>query len=248
MRIAVPTMENTLRVLEVIKNRQTIVFDMDGVLVDASKSYRVAVQKTFTHFSGKEVSKEELSAVKKLGGLNNDWDLTEFLLKQQGLKVEKDDIVSVFQSHYAELADVEAMLVEKSFFEKLSMNYNLAIFTGRLKKEAHYTLEKNEVLKYFYPIITLDDVGLDRQKPDSLGIEMVKEKIITNKIYYLGDTVDDMICAKSSCVCGIGVLPPQDKSEELSELLKSENAMVVLDQTVELESFLNIKEVENASK
>jgi len=178
--------------------------------------------------------------VKKLGGLNNDWDLTEFLLKKQGLEIEKDDIVNVFQSHYAKLADIEEMLVDKSFFEKLSKNYNLAIFTGRLKKEAHYTLEKNEVLKYFYPIITLDDVGLGRQKPDSLGIEMVKEKIITDKIYYLGDTVDDMICASSSCVFGIGVLPPQDKSDELKQLLKSENAMVVLDETIELEAFLEM--------
>ena len=37
-RIAVPKLENTLKVLEVLKVRPTIVFDMDGVLIDASKS------------------------------------------------------------------------------------------------------------------------------------------------------------------------------------------------------------------
>ncbi len=51
---------------------------MDGVLIDASKSYRVAVQNTFKDITGKEVSAEVLSETKKLGGLNNDWDLTDF--------------------------------------------------------------------------------------------------------------------------------------------------------------------------
>jgi histidinol-phosphate aminotransferase len=239
MRIAVPKMENTLKVLAALKVRPTIVFDMDGVLIDASKSYRVAVQETFKHFSGKEVCAKEISAVKKLGGLNNDWDLTEFLLKKESLDIPKDDIVEVFQSYYEKLADVEEMLVGESFFENLSEKYNLAIFTGRLKKEAHYALDKNGFTKYFYPIITLDDVGLDRQKPHPLGIEMIKEQIITEEIYYLGDTVDDMVCSYSSNVIGIGVLPPQDKSDELKELLKSKNAAVVLNQTKDLEEFLS---------
>ena len=131
------------------------------------------------------------------------------------------------------------MLVGESFFENLSEKYNLAIFTGRLKKEAYYALDKHKFTKFFYPIITLDEVGLDRQKPHPLGIEMIKEQIITEEIYYLGDTVDDMVCSYSSSVIGIGVLPPQDKSDELKELLKSKNAAVVLNQTKDLEEFLS---------
>ncbi len=69
---------------------------------------------------------------------------------------------------------------------------------------------------------------------------MIKEKIITDKIYYLGDTVDDMSCAITANVAGIGVLPPQDKSEELKQLLKSKDAMVVLEQATDLEEFLEI--------
>lgn len=245
MRIAVPRMENTLKVLEALKIRPTIAFDMDGVLVDASKSYRVAVQKTFKEFSGQEVTKEEISETKKLGGLNNDWDLTEFLLKKYGFEVDKDKIVEVFQGFYSELADIEEMLVDKSFFERLSKIYNLAIFTGRLRKEALYTLEKYGVAHYFSPIITMEDVGLDRQKPDCLGLKLIKERIITDRIFYLGDTIDDMVCVVESNqeggapVTGIGVLPPQDKSDELKALLKSKNAMVVLEQANDLEAFLS---------
>lgn len=238
LRIGVPTVENTKKVLEALKIKPTLAFDMDGVLIDASKSYRVAVQKVFKHFTGQEVTAEEISAVKKLGGLNNDWDLTEYLLKKNGFEIDKDEIVKFFQGFYAELADIEEPLVSKEFFENLSKDYNLAVFTGRLLKEAMFTLERNGFSKYFSPIITLEDVGLDRQKPDCLGIQLVKERVITDKIYYLGDTVDDMQCAETAQVVGIGVLPPQDKSDELKRLLKSKNAVVVLNQTTELTNFL----------
>lgn len=55
---------------------------MDGVIVDASKSYRVATQKTFNYFTKKKSLKKRISELKKMGGLNNDWDLTEYLLKR----------------------------------------------------------------------------------------------------------------------------------------------------------------------
>lgn len=237
-RIAIPKLENAKKVLDALQVKPTIVFDMDGVLIDASKSYRVAVQQTFTHFTNKEVSAQEISDTKKLGGLNNDWDLTDYLLKKYGYIIEYDKIVEVFQSSYKLLADIEEPLIKKEFFEALSKNYNLAIFTGRLTSEAYFTLNKHNFSKYFYPIITLEQVGFDRQKPDNYGLELIKEKIITDKIYYLGDTVDDMYCADKAKVIGIGVLPPQDKSDTLKELLKSKNAMVVLNQTSDLINFL----------
>lgn len=120
----------------------------------------------------------------------------------------------------------------------LSEKYNLAIFTGRLREEAFFTLDKNKITKYFYPVITLEDVTMDHQKPDCRGLEILKEKIITDKIYYLGDTIDDMVCANVASVNGIGILPPQDKSEDLKNLLKSKKAMVVLNQTKDLITFL----------
>lgn len=238
-RIAVPKLENTKKLLEILKIKPTIVFDMDGVLIDASQSYRKAVQETFKHFAEKEVSSKEISDTKKLGGLNNDWDLTEHLLKAHGFNIEYDSIVDVFQGFYGQFADTEAPLVAGEFFEKLSEDYNLAIFTGRVKEEAFFTLDKHNFTKYFYPIITMKEVGLDRQKPDCYGLEIIKEKIITDKIYYLGDTVDDMTCAMTANVVGIGVLPPQDQSEDLKNLLKSKNAMVVLNQATELFEILD---------
>ena len=175
-------------------------------------------------------------------------EATEYLLKKYGFEVDKQDIIDIFNSHYAKLAQIEEPLVDAEFIESLSKEYNLAIFTGRVNGEAFYTLEKHGFTKYFYPIITMQEVGLDRQKPDCLGLEMIKEKIITDKIYYLGDTVDDMTCAITAKVVGIGILPPQDKSEDLKELLKSKNAVVVLEQATDLEEFLKGTKCEAVKK
>ncbi|MEA3232425.1 MAG: HAD hydrolase-like protein [Thermodesulfobacteriota bacterium] len=69
-----------------LKPSSLIVFDMDGVIIDVSKSYRETVRQTARRFFTGATdwddlpdplfSLTELAAVKETGGLNNDWDLT----------------------------------------------------------------------------------------------------------------------------------------------------------------------------
>jgi HAD superfamily hydrolase (TIGR01548 family) len=69
-----------------MKPKRLIVFDMDGVLIDVSRSYRDTVRQTVKLFFKGARSREDLpdplfplsdlARVKQSGGLNNDWDLT----------------------------------------------------------------------------------------------------------------------------------------------------------------------------
>jgi phosphoglycolate phosphatase-like HAD superfamily hydrolase len=69
-----------------MKNKKLIVFDMDGVLIDVSGSYRETVRQTARLFFKMAPSSDklpeplfplsDLAAVKQSGGLNNDWDLS----------------------------------------------------------------------------------------------------------------------------------------------------------------------------
>ena len=73
-----------------IKNKKLIVFDMDGVLIDVSRSYRETVRETARLFFKMAPSSEklpqplfpltDLAAVKQSGGLNNDWDLSSLVI------------------------------------------------------------------------------------------------------------------------------------------------------------------------
>src|SRR4030042_4785973 len=67
-----------------------LVFDMDGVLIDVSESYRRTIAKTvqiyletclgFKRRSAPLITEEHISSFKMAGGFNNDWDLTSGLL------------------------------------------------------------------------------------------------------------------------------------------------------------------------
>ena len=70
----------------IMKPKNLIVFDMDGVIMDVSTSYRDVVRRTAKLFFRPARDSEnlpeplfglsDLAAVKQSGGLNNDWDLT----------------------------------------------------------------------------------------------------------------------------------------------------------------------------
>ena len=67
-----------------------LIFDMDGVLIDVSKSYRKTIRRTIQIYlenclgfeRGRRawITDEEISLFKSAGGFNNDWDLTSGLL------------------------------------------------------------------------------------------------------------------------------------------------------------------------
>jgi len=69
-----------------MKPERLIVFDMDGVIIDVSRSYRDTARQTARLFFKGAHSREDLpdplfqlsdlARVKQSGGLNNDWDLT----------------------------------------------------------------------------------------------------------------------------------------------------------------------------
>lgn len=85
-----------------MKNKKLIVFDMDGVLIDVSKSYRETTRQTVKLFFKGALSSEklpeplfslaELAAVKQSGGLNNDWDLSCYIIKMLFSRIEKPPV------------------------------------------------------------------------------------------------------------------------------------------------------------
>ncbi len=241
LRVTIPTKAGVERIKDILKLKRYLVFDMDGVLINAANSYRLAIAETYKFYSKKTISQEEIQKVKNLGGLNNDWDLTKFLLDRDGINISYEDIVNTFQKIYWDngkgLINNETPLFDLNLFDELSKKYNLAIFTGRLRKEALFALEKFNLENYFYPIITTDDIPSGKGKPDSFGLNLIKMSTIGKKYFYFGDTIDDMICAKNAGYLPIGVLPPQDKSEELNLKLKLNGAEFVIN------SINNINEI-----
>ncbi len=68
-----------------------VIFDVDGVLIDVSKSYHFSIKDTVDHFTGKDIPLEELRDIKFSFGINNDWDVSVagILYADSGLPLDK---------------------------------------------------------------------------------------------------------------------------------------------------------------
>lgn len=218
------------------KQKRIILFDMDGVLIDVSNSYRLAIQKTVAFFTNNMVSNEEIQAFKEKGGYNNDWDLSEALILARNITAPKQDIINKFQEFYLGIngnkgfIDNEKLLINKDLLKKLSAKYKLGIVTGRPRKEAIYILNKFGINDLFKVIIGLEDYPSEKAKPDPYSIQLALTKIGNgvNSIY-LGDNIDDITAAKSAGIDAIGVLPSGIFSTSLKKKLEMSGAKLILD-------------------
>src|SRR5687768_17080953 len=81
-----------------MSSRPVIVFDMDGVLVDVTESYRETIRATVRRFTGKEITRELVQDYKNAGGWNNDWALSQRIIFDiAGIDVPYDEVVREFQ-------------------------------------------------------------------------------------------------------------------------------------------------------
>ncbi|MBN2010690.1 TIGR01548 family HAD-type hydrolase [candidate division KSB1 bacterium] len=200
---------------------EAILFDMDGVLVDVSQSYRLAIQYTAEHFLGQSIKQEEITALKQQGGYNNDWDLTDAIIKKRGMTVDRNAIIDRFQQFYLGdnfngVIQNEKWLLSKNNLEKLKKNFTLGIVTGRPRAEALYVLERFDTASYFDVVVGMEDIPID--KPDPAGILLALEMLHVSRALYVGDTIDDMKAARAAGIDAIGMMVGDDDGERLMEV------------------------------
>lgn len=214
-----------------------LIFDMDGVLVDVSASYRETIQQTVEHFTGRRVTRDQIQAMKNQGGFNDDWDLSDHLIRDLGVTVPFNDIVEYFQGIFlGGLIQQERWIAADGLFDRLSRDHALSVFTGRLHEEANLTLDR------FAPGVFPHVVGVDdvpRRKPAPDGILKLRAAIPHDKVWYIGDTVDDARAALAAGVPFIGIADPEAPMHRATTaLLKATGAITVLDDINSLEQVL----------
>lgn len=185
-----------------------LIFDMDGVLVDVSQSYREVIRQTAGYFLKRNVSISEVNQIKNRVGINNDWDATYALIDKPAISY--DVVKSYFQKLYlgrdkkTGLINNEKLLISKQNLQLLKKKYKkLGIATGRPKKEAEYVIKKNRLEKIFDCIIALEDVVNSKPFPDSLLA--VIEKLDLKKTVYIGDSPSDVTAAEKAKIASIFV-------------------------------------------
>lgn len=222
---------------------QLLVFDMDGVLVDVTESYRETIQRTVEHFSGRRISRPEIQDWKNRGGWNDDWALSNALIRDAGVEADYQAVVDYFNSIFHGngsdgLILRERWIAKDGLFERLSQHSQMAVFTGRLRWEAELTLKRCGPHLCFEPVIGTDNVT--RPKPHPEGLLKICAESSAKQRWYIGDAVDDARCAREAQVPFIGIAAPANpRYDELVKVLKAEKAVAILDDINQLEAVVN---------
>ena len=230
-----------------------LIFDMDGVLVDVTESYRESIAQTVRHFTGVDVTGEQIQDYKNQGGWNDDWKLSHHLIKEAGKEVPFETAKDYFQSiflgngsdpsrHDANqsrdrkgavspangLIMREQWVAHPGFLEELNRGFDFAVFTGRPQADAQLTLNRFGGGVVFHPIIGMEDVS--HHKPDPEGLLRILDANPGRQVYYIGDTVDDARCARAANVAFVGIAAPSNpRYLDLVFLFQEEGAWAIID-------------------
>ena len=219
---------------------------MDGVLVDPTHSYRAATIETIASFSGRRISQEAIAAMKNRRGYNNDCVLAVDMLREFGIEVSYDRLWSRFHDflwgpNEDGLIRCDSWLAENEVLGRLAAayRYRLAIYTGRPAREAHFTLRRFAEDIGFDPVVTSDQI--ENQKPAPDGLLRVLETAPGREAIYIGDNIDDALCARAAGVAFVGVAASDaHQRDETVRLFQEEGARAVVENVNELESALEV--------
>lgn len=214
-------------------NRPVLVFDMDGVLVDVTGSYRATIVETIRHFTGLSIDHHTIQEWKNRGGYNNDWLLCHHYCRQAGVDVSYETVVERFNGFFFGEGGGGLILQEKwiprpGLLDELAARYRLAIFTGRDRRELAATLERFGLNGRFDPVVTSEDVARGKPAPD--GLLLIRRRYPASSLVFVGDTVDDAASAQAAGVPFIGVAAADaPRREELAAALRSGGATAVIE-------------------
>lgn len=216
-----------------------IVFDMDGVLVDPTRSYRQTVVETVASFGG-SITLGGIEDYKNQGGWNNDWALTERILADQGIAVSYTDVQRRFNGFFhgpSGFVMQEEWLVADGLLRRLSNRHRLAIFTGRLEADANHTLRRFAPDVEFTPRVCAEHVENGKPAPD--GLLRIRREHPEAELVFLGDTIDDARSARLAGVPFYGIAARGHlRREELLRVFDLEQAAGVLETVNEIEALV----------
>ncbi len=214
-------------------NKPILVFDMDGVLVDVTESYRETIARTVEHFTSIRLSPEKIQEYKNQGGWNDDWKLSHHIVTSAGVEVPFEDVKAHFQHLFRGNGSEALMLREKwvarpGTLEKLNRNFRFAVFTGRPREEAQLTLDRFAPELRFDPIVGMYEVENHKPAPDGL-LQILRDNCDC-QVFYVGDTVDDARAARAAKVPFIGIAAPSNPLYiDLVFLFQEEGAYAIVD-------------------
>ena len=170
-----------------------LIFDMDGTLLDSSKSITQSI-----NFVRNEIGLPPFRVEEVVKLINEpDSDLPRLFYED---KRPYSECRAIFEKHYIHncIKDMDIFDGIKDMLEKLVSEYKLSVLTNAYGNFARKMLKHLSIDNYFEEIIGSDDINA--RKPDPKGIHYLLKKynIPKNSSIFIGDSLKDEECAKNA--------------------------------------------------
>lgn len=207
----------------------TLLLDMDGVLADVSQSYLSAIEQTCHIYGATSVTQQVITEWKSKGNANDDWKLSHQLIlsdpivgtKYKDNNLTLQQVIDTFEELYQGtdtkpgLYKSETLIPSKDTLIEIrkrcyyATGKGMGIVTGRPKNDCLKFLEDFQLTELFDAMYCMED---GPSKPNPIAIHTCCQSlgiVPTKSVLFIGDTPDDMNCAKAAGVSGIGVTTPE---------------------------------------
>lgn len=195
----------------------TVLFDMDGVLIDATEWHYDALNEALEIF-GFEIDREEHLA--RFNGMTTRKKL-EILSLEKGLPRELHEIISeVKQDRTLRIAarkcfPTAAHLILLSTLKNQGMK--VGVVTNSIRMTTEFMLEYSGVAKFLDVLITNEDVGNPKPAPDGYLLAMKKLGSNPANTVVVEDGMHGIQAAKAAGAQVVEVRDPGDVSLEILE-------------------------------
>jgi HAD superfamily hydrolase (TIGR01548 family) len=227
-------------------SKPILAFDVDGVLVDVTESYRATIAQTVARFTGRPISHAEIQDYKNRGNANNDWLLTHEIIRERGIEAPFEEVKEHFQKLFLGngsdgLMRRERWIPRPGLLEGLAERFRLAVFTGRPRADLAISLARFVPAIVFDPIVAMEDVLEPKPAPD--GLFRIFDEFGAGRPcppfwegrhlhdgYYFGDSVDDARAARAASIRFVGILAPSNpRYGNLALEFEAEGAHAIID-------------------
>lgn len=174
---------------------KTILFDVDGTLVDTEKTIIKSWQKTLKDTLNIEPPAEDLFYVLGIPG-------TKAVQKYSKNPKQSQELLNLWEQndhkmfHYSKLfSGIETMLQQLT-----AKDIKLGIVTSRTNKEMRIVLDNFDLEKYFTTFITSSKTKLHKPNPEPILKAIESLQIDPADTLYIGDSIYDFQCARNAKV------------------------------------------------
>eukprot|EP00522_Entomoneis_paludosa_P006280 CAMPEP_0172446756 /NCGR_PEP_ID=MMETSP1065-20121228/6281_1 /TAXON_ID=265537 /ORGANISM="Amphiprora paludosa, Strain CCMP125" /LENGTH=254 /DNA_ID=CAMNT_0013197945 /DNA_START=149 /DNA_END=916 /DNA_ORIENTATION=- len=199
---------------------KTVLFDMDGVLAEVSKSYRAAIILTCHHYGAKSVTDDVVTEWKIRGNANCDWTLSRNLIldaKDGRNDVTLEEVTETFENFYqgteqqSGLYKLETLIPTRETLTELRKRSKagMGIVTGRPRSDCMKFLKDMDLEEFFSVHHCAED---GPKKPDPFPVQSVCKQLgveADKTVVLIGDTPDDIRAAVAAGCSGVGVTTPE---------------------------------------